>query len=148
MWNFLQTAWDKVLGALAIVGGLLAGLYGGELDVSMYVLLGLMVVDFASGLIVAAMGKSPKSETGTLNSNTGLKGIGKKIMILLLVTVAALVDKVLGGGNAAFRTMACWFYIANEGLSVLENSALAGVPWPDGLKKALEQLKTKDKDQE
>lgn len=142
--EFLKTAWDKVIAIGAGIGGFIAGLYGGW-DVSMWVLVGIMAIDYASGLVVAAMGKSGKSESGGLDSNVGWKGLARKFLTLLLVLVAAMVDRVLGDG-AAFRTMACWFYIANEALSILENTALAGVHWPEGLKKALEQMKAKSEE--
>lgn len=139
--DFFKEAWDKIILMGAGIGGFVAGLYGGW-DVSMWVLVGIMAVDYISGLMVAAMGKSGKSEGGGLDSNIGWKGLARKLITLLLVLVAAMVDRVIGNG-AAFRTMACWFYIANEALSVLENTALAGVPYPDALKQALEQMKAK-----
>ena len=73
-------------------------------------------------------------------------GIGAGELMLLVVLVAAQVDMAIGGGGHVFRDAACWFYIANEGLSVLENMALGGVPFPERLKQLLEQTKQKSND--
>lgn len=90
------------------------------------------------------MGRSGKTDGGGLDSKVGWEGLLRKGMILLVVLVASLLDRVVGGEGWMFRNMACWFYIANEGLSILENSSLARVPWPEGIKKMLEQMKKKE----
>jgi len=136
-------AWDKVLKVLAAIGGAVAGWFGG-FDTMLLVLAACMVIDYLTGLIVAGMGKSQKTETGHLDSKVGFRGIGKKAMMALVVLMAALLDRALGMDAAVFRNMMIWFYIANEGLSILENLGLAGVPFPAGVKKALEQLKAKN----
>ncbi len=141
--------WDKALKAAAAVGGAIAGFLGGW-DMMLRVLVSLMAVDYASGLIVAWMGKSRKTENGYLDSNVGFRGIAKKFLMLLMVAVAAMTDKAMGGGEtttSVFRSMVIWFYIANEGLSILENLALAGVPFPSGMKNALEQVRKKADEQ-
>lgn len=143
MKQFLETTWPEILKWAAAAGGLIAGLFGGW-SLSLTVLVGCMGVDYASGLIVAVMGKSRKTEGGGLDSNVGLRGLLRKGMILLVVLVASLLDRVIGGDGWMCREAACWFYIANEGLSILENSSLAGVPWPASVKKVLEQMKAKE----
>lgn len=142
MAQFFHDAWASVIKGAAAVGGFFIGLYGGW-DVLMTVLIVCMGVDYIMGIVVAIMGNSTKTEGGGLSSNVGFKGILRKGVIMLMVLLASLVDKVIGGDGTAFRSMACLFYIANEGLSILENSALAGVPWPEKLKSALEQMKDK-----
>lgn len=135
--------WDKIMKALAGIGGAIAGLFGGW-DMMLGVLIGVMAVDYATGLLVAAMGKSPKTETGHLDSKAGFRGLLRKGVILLMVLLGALLDVSLGTGAAMFRTMVIWFYIANEGISILENVALTDVPFPAWLKGALEQLRDRE----
>ena len=138
-------AWDKVIKALAAAGGAIAGWFGG-FDTMLLVLVACMVLDYATGLIVAWMGKSQKTESGHLDSKVGFVGIGKKALMMLVVLMAALLDRALGTESAVFRTMMIWFYIANEGLSILENLSMAGVPFPAGVLRALEQLREKSND--
>lgn len=140
MQQIFRTTWDGLLKCFAATCGFILGMYG-HWDTLMSVLVCCMGIDYVLGVIVAAMGKSIKTEGGGLSSNVGFRGILKKCIIMLLVLLASLVDMTVGAEGSAFRTMACLFYIANEGLSILENSALAGVPWPERLKGMLEQLR-------
>lgn len=135
--------WDKMMKTLAGVGGAIAGLFGGW-DMMLGVLIGVMAVDYATGLVVAAMGRSPKTETGHLDSKAGFRGLLRKGVILLMVLLGALLDLALGTGAAMFRNMVIWFYIANEGISILENVALTDMPFPAWLKGALEQLRDRE----
>ena len=130
--------WDKVLKTLAGIAGAIAGLFGGW-DTMLMVLVGAMVIDYISGWAVAILGKSTKTESGHLDSQVAWKGLLKKGLALLVVLLGALLDRAVG--QQVFRNMVVWFYIANEGLSVLENLALAGVPFPQGVKKMLEQMR-------
>lgn len=99
-----------------------------------------MVCDYICGLLVAGIWKrSNKSQTGALDSRPGMKGIIKKCMILMMVWLSALMDRGLGLGYA--RTAVVLFFIGNEGLSLLENIGLMGVPYPETMKNALEALK-------
>lgn len=134
------TTWDRVVKLLAGIAGAIFGAFGGASPV-MYVLLALMGIDYASGIIVAIMGKSIKTNGGGLDSKIGFNGLARKGLMLLVVLVAAQMDHALGAQQAVFRDAACWFYIANEGLSVLENMALAGVPFPEKIRHLLEQTK-------
>ena len=135
-------AWDKIVKILAAVGGAIAGAFGG-IDTMMIVLVACMALDYMTGLIVAWMGRSQKTESGHLDSKVGFVGIAKKALMLLVVLMAALLDRALGTEQAVFRMMMIWFYIANEGLSILENLSMAGVPFPAGVLRALEQLREK-----
>lgn len=128
-----------VLSALAAAGSFIANALGGW-DASMKVLIALMAADFISGLLVAMIWhRSNKSETGALDSKASFRGLVKKCMILLLVWVAVLLDNALGA--AYIRTAVILFFIGNEGLSLLENVGLMGVPFPAFLRRALEALR-------
>lgn len=140
-----SSVWDKILKLGAGALGAILGAFGGASPV-MYVLLAFMGIDYVSGLLVAIMGKSAKTEGGGLDSKIGFSGICRKGLMLLVVLVAAQIDVAIGGEQAVFRDAACWFYIANEGLSVLENMALGGVPFPERLKQLLEQTKKRSSD--
>lgn len=134
--------WDKVVKIGATIAGAVAGLFGGW-NTMLTLLAVLMVMDYASGLIVAWRGRSPKSENGGVSSSVGFDGLAKKAFIILIVLVATILDRSLNMGSMVFQTAACCYYLANEGLSILENAALMGVPFPEGVKKALETLKQK-----
>ena len=106
----------------------------------MQVLVALMVADYLTGVLVAAVWhKSNKSSSGTLNSVAGFKGILKKCMILLLVWIGVLLDNATGANY--IRTAVVLFFIGNEGISLLENLGLMGVPFPAFLRRALEALR-------
>lgn len=124
---------DKVKWTAAIVGGTITALLGGW-DIMLQVLVGFVVADYIVAIIAAVM-------NGELNSEVGFRGIAKKILLFVPVGVAYSLDRVLG--YDILRNLAIWFYIANEGLSILENSSRAGVPYPPGLLSTLEQLKQK-----
>ena len=124
---------DKVKWAVAIVGGTITAILGGW-DIMLQVLVGFVVADYIVAIIAAVM-------NGELNSEVGFRGIAKKILLFVPVGVAYSLDRVLG--YDILRNLAIWFYLANEGLSVLENLGQAGVPFPPGLLAALEQLKGK-----
>lgn len=138
--------WKGAIRAVAGIGGAIAGAMGGW-DATLKVLVVMMVVDYLTGLMVAFMGRSEKTEYGGLSSKVGFVGLLKKGMMLMVVLVATMLDAAMG--MAVCRDAACWFYIANEGLSLLENLNLAGVPFPAKIKellghKAEEMNKTDD----
>lgn len=135
----MNTIWDKVLKVLAAAGGAIAGAFGGW-DKLLMVLVAMMAIDYASGVVVALMGKSDKTEYGGLSSKVGAIGLAKKGLMMLVVLVGALLDRAMGGASVC-RDAACWFYIANEGLSLLENLMHAGVPFPAKIKELLGQKK-------
>lgn len=132
---------NGVLTALAVAGSALANALGGW-DAALKVLVALMVADYITGVLVAALWqRSNKSETGALDSKAGFKGICKKGMILLLVWLGVLLDQAMGA--AYIRTAVVLFFIGNEGLSLLENLGLMGVPFPAALENMLEALRKK-----
>ena len=130
--------WGKALKILSAVAGAVAGLFGGW-DTMLKVLVGAMVIDYVTGWAVAILGNSLKTSSGHLDSQIAWKGLLKKGLALLVVLLGALLDRAMG--QNVFRNMVVWFYVANEGLSILENLALAGVPFPQSVKKMLEQMR-------
>jgi toxin secretion/phage lysis holin len=117
----------------AVIGTAIAQALGGW-DLALRVLVALVVLDYITGVVVAIFEKN-------LSSAIGGKGIVKKVMIFALVYVAVLVDKATN--TDLIRTLTIMFYIANEGISVLENAGKLGVPYPAPLKSILVQLKAK-----
>lgn len=109
----------------------------GGLDVAMIALLVAIVLDYLSGIIKAYVTKQ-------LSSQTGFKGIVKKVAVLMIVMLAVLVDRVTGE-TGAIRTLVIYYFVANEGLSIIENLGQAGVPIPQSIKKALKALKKENK---
>ena len=130
---------EFVLVALSALGSGVAAMLGGW-DGALQVLVGFMAADYITGLVVAGVfRRSGKSETGALDSRAGFKGLARKGGILLLVYLAVLLDRATG--ETVIRTAVCLFFIANEGLSILENLGLMGVPYPSFLKNTLEALR-------
>ena len=135
-------SWDKIVKVLAAVAGAVAGLFG-EWNTMLTIRVVMMTVDYISGWIVAWCGKSPKTEGGGLSSKVGFIGLARKGFIMLLVLVATLLDRAIGDGSV-FQSSLVLYYIANEGLSELENAALLGVPFPEKMRRALETLREKE----
>lgn len=128
-----------VLKWLSAALGLVAGLFG-QWSAVMTCLLVMNIVDYVTGFICALRGKSTKTESGGASSKAGFDGLARKAFIWLVILLTAQLDKVLGNTTAVFQTAAAFYYIANEGLSILENAALMGVPMPPFIKKVLEVL--------
>lgn len=110
----------------------------GAWDTALDILILFMVLDYATGVLRAYINKE-------LSSNVGLKGIARKAVIFVVLIVAVALDRLLGTGGWMFRTLVCYFYIANEGLSLIENCGALGLPIPEKLKDALAQLKEGEK---
>lgn len=128
-----------VMAAAAAVGSALAGALGGW-DAALQLLLAMMAADYLTGVLVAAVWKrSGKSRSGRLDSRAGFKGLCRKGAVFVLVWVGAMLDGTMG--MAYVRTAVCLFFVGNEGLSLLENLGLMGVPFPRFLKDALEALR-------
>ena len=129
---------QNVLKVLAALGGAVAGLFT-QMSSGLRLLLLLMALDYASALVLAALGKSPKSATGALDSRAGFAGLARKAMILVLVLLAAILDRPTG--SAACVGAVTLFYTVNEVISILENAVLLGVPIPRQLSQALDVAK-------
>ncbi len=138
----MEQLWDKIIKGGAIVGGAIAGFFG-QWNVVLTILIVVMGLDYVSGILVAIGNKSPKTETGGLSSKVGFAGLLKKGMIVLIVLLGTLMDKAIGGEAMVFQTAITCFYIANEGISIVENASLLGLPIPSVLKKALDEMKEK-----
>ena len=124
-----------------ILGAAICRAFGGW-DAAMAALLVCICVDYISGSLVALVfHKSSKTESGAYNSMYGLKGLCKKGLMLLFVLVAVQIDRLLG--TAYVRDAVCIGFCANEILSIVENLGLAGIPMPEAVIKALEQLQHK-----
>lgn len=131
-----------LMGGAAIAGGAISQAFGGW-DSAMMTLLIFMAIDYLSGLIVAGVFRaSDKSETGALNSIACWQGLLKKGMTLVIVLVAARLDIVLG--TAFVRDAVVIAYVVNEAISIIENAGLMGLPVPDVIMSAIEQLQGKN----
>jgi toxin secretion/phage lysis holin len=116
----------------AVLGSVIGFLLGG-FDGYLYTLLGLILIDYLTGLVLAAAKRQ-------VSSQIGFVGIMKKMLILVMVALGHLLDVNLLGGGAALRTAVIFFYAANEGISITENLAALGFPMPPQLKRVLKQL--------
>lgn len=132
--------WDKVLKALAAITGALAGLFG-EWNTALTILVIVMAMDYITGVIVAVMHRSPKTDGGGLSSKVGFIGLARKGFMILIVLLATLLDRAVGNSAMVFQTTMVFYYIANEGLSILENADLMGVPFPTFLRERLESMR-------
>ncbi len=133
MRNFsIDIIWAKIQMAFTALGGWI-GYFVGGVDGLMTALLIFMVLDYITGLMCAIADKQ-------LSSAVGFKGICKKVLILMLVGLANIVDLHVVGTGSALRGAVICFYLSNEGLSLLENAAHIGLPVPDKLKDVLAQL--------
>ena len=129
---------DTICTLFGICGAGIAWAFGGW-DAALMALLICISVDYISGSLVALVfHKSSKSETGAYNSSYGLKGLCKKGLMLLFVLVAVQVDQLMGSDYV--RDAVCIGFCTNEILSIVENLGLAGIPMPQAVVKALEQL--------
>ena len=122
---------------IAIIGTAFTWLFGAW-DTPLGILVLFMALDYATGFLRGYINKE-------LSSDIGLKGIARKAVIFVVLIVAVALDRLLNMGNWLFRSLVCYFYIANEGLSLLENCASLGLPIPDKILEALAQLKDGEK---
>ena len=135
-------SWDKIVKLLAGIAGAVMGLFG-EWTQMHTILVAVMATDYITGCVVAACGRSPKTEGGGLSSKVGFIGLAKKGFIMAIVLLATLLDRALGNTTMVFQSACLCYYIANEGLSILENADALGVPFPERVKKAFESMRDK-----
>lgn len=131
---------DKFIQTLSAIIAAVCGFLWGKADGWLYALIAFIVFDYITGVLVAV-------KRHTLNSEVGFEGIAKKVTILVLVAVGHILDVCFFSGGVVCRNAVTGFYIANEGISILENAANLGLPLPKKLKAVLEQLKS-DSDKE
>ena len=128
----MKEFWNTIQLAFAAVGGWL-GYFLGGCDGLLYALIAFVAIDYITGVMCAISDK-------TLSSEVGFKGICRKVLIFLLVGIGHIVDAQVIGSGGVLRTAVIFFYLSNEGLSLIENAAHLGLPVPDKLKAVLEQL--------
>ncbi|MDD3338078.1 MAG: phage holin family protein [Lachnospiraceae bacterium] len=125
--------------SFAAAGGFFGWFVGG-LEGVLYALIVFVVVDYATGLMAAGLEKK-------LSSSVGFRGIFKKVVIFCLVAVGHMIDAHVVGNGSVLRTAVIFFYLSNEGISILENAGRIGLPIPEKLKSVLEQLKEEKTDE-
>ena len=128
----MKQIWTGIQLAFTALGGFLGWFLGG-LDGFLYALIAFTVIDYITGVMCAIVDKN-------LSSAVGFKGICRKVLIFTLVGVGNIVDVYVLGEAGVLRTAVIFFYLSNEGVSLLENSAHLGLPIPEKLKDVLEQL--------
>ena len=126
--------------AFSAIGGFIGWLLGG-FDGFLYALIAFAVIDYITGVMCAISDKR-------LSSEVGFKGICRKVLIFVLVGIGNLVDVYVLGEAGVLRTAVIFFYLSNEGVSLLENSAHLGLPIPQKLKSVLEQLHNRNEKEE
>lgn len=132
---------NGILAALAAVGTLITEAVGGW-DNALILLAAFAVMDLLTGWMVAAVWKkSPKSATGAMDSKANFKGLCKKVIMFCLVALGVRLDATLG--TSYIRTAIIYFFIGNEGLSLVENLGIMGVPFPPFVKNMLDVLREK-----
>ena len=129
--------WNVVQVVFAAVGGGI-GWFFGELDGFFYALLAFVVIDYLTGVMCAIADRS-------LSSEVGFRGIFRKVLIFVMVGAGHILDAQVIGSGDALRTAVIFFYISNEGVSLLENAAHIGLPVPEKLKEVLAQLHDREK---
>ena len=128
----MKEFWNTIQLAFAAVGGWL-GYFLGGCDGLLYALIAFVAIDYITGVMCAISDK-------TLSSEVGFRGICRKMLIFLLVGIGHIVDVQVIGSGGVLRTAVIFFYLSNEGVSLIENAAHLGLPVPDKLKAVLEQL--------
>ena len=126
IWNYLQMFF-------AVIGGWLGWFLGGY-DGFLYALIAFVVIDYLLGVMCSIIEKH-------LSSDVGARGIFKKVVIFSLVGVAHIIDQNIIGDGGVIRTAVIFFYLSNEGISIIENATKLGLPIPEKLRDVLEQLK-------
>lgn len=136
----MKTIWAWIQTALTVIGGFLGWFLGG-LDGFLYALITFVAIDYLTGVICAIVDKK-------LSSEIGAKGILKKVLIFAMVGLAQILDtQVLENPDGgAIRTAVIFFYLSNEGISILENAGHIGLPIPKKLKTILKQLHGRDEE--
>lgn len=128
----MKEFWNTIQLVFAAVGGWL-GYFLGGCDGLLYALIAFVAIDYITGVMCAISDKA-------LSSEVGFRGICRKVLIFLLVGIGNIIDVQVLGSPGVLRTAVIFFYLSNEGVSLLENAAHLGLPVPDAIKTVLEQL--------
>nr|DAW74442.1 MAG TPA: holin [Caudoviricetes sp.] len=128
----MKQIWNGIQIAFTALGGVLGWFLGG-VDGFLYALIAFVVIDYITGVLCAISDKN-------LSSEVGFKGICRKVLIFTLVGIGNIVDVYVLGETGVLRTAVIFFYLSNEGVSILENAAHLGLPIPEKLKEVLKQL--------
>lgn len=136
----MKEFWNMIQVVFTMLGGWI-GYFVGGCDGLIYALLAFVVIDYITGVMCAIADRK-------LSSEVGFKGICRKVLIFMLVGLANILDVNVIGTGSALRTAIIFFYISNEGVSLLENAAHLGLPVPEKMKAVLEQLHNKSEDNE
>lgn len=136
----MKSIWTEIQLAITVLGGGIGWFLGG-LDGFLYTLIAFVVIDYMTGVMCAVLDK-------TLSSEVGSRGIFKKVLIFVLVGVANILDVQIIGTGSVLRTAVIFFYLSNEGVSLLENAGHIGLPIPKKLKAILEQLHDRTENEE
>lgn len=131
----MKQIWNGMQIAFTALGGFLGWFLGGA-DGFLYALIAFVVIDYITGVMCAISDKS-------LSSEVGFRGISRKVLIFILVGVGNLLDVYILGEAGVLRTAVIFFYLSNEGVSLLENASRLGLPIPEKLKEILQQLHDK-----
>lgn len=123
----------NLINILLTMGGVITGFLFGEWDGIIIALISFIVIDYITGVINGIVNHK-------LSSKRGFEGLLKKVVILIVVAIGHLIDVYMLGGGAVVRNAAIFFYISNEGISILENCVSIGVPVPEKIKVILEQI--------
>ena len=133
----IQIIIDSIAGAVGAVRGFMYG----EVNGLFWALIAFMALDYITGVIVAVIEKR-------LSSEVGFRGLAKKFLILVFVAVGHIADTYILGGTPAAMSAVMLFYIANEGISIIENAAALGLPVPKKLTNIMEQIKNKSESED
>ena len=128
----MKTVWNTVQFSFAAVGGFLGWFLGG-CDGLLYALIAFVTVDYVTGVMCAVVDRK-------LSSSVGFKGIFRKVLIFVMVGISHILDTQVIGNGSVLRTAVIFFYISNEGVSLLENASHLGLPVPEPVKTVLQQL--------
>lgn len=129
----IKAIWTGIQSAITVIGAWLGAFLGGA-DSLLYAIVAFTIIDYVTGVLAAI-------NAHRLSSSVGFRGIARKILIFALIGLAHLLDVHILGTPGVLRTATIFFYLSNEGISILENAGLLGLPIPGGLQQALDTIK-------
>ncbi len=136
----IKVLWNNLQVGFAAVGGWLGWILGGY-DEFLYALIVFVIIDYITGIMASIVEKN-------LSSEIGFKGIFKKVLIFTMIAIGHILDSRIIGDGSTLRTAVIFFYLSNEGISIIENASRVGLPIPEKLKDILAQLNGKEEKDE